>query len=203
MKKILLIILLMLSTLFAAVDAKLEIVKNANTLPKILISVASDASEISTLSKIKKLLSKDLEISGHFEILNIQNIIKYNELPDINKLSTEGVDLYLNLSAVKNTSGGYSLLTKLYDINAQAMILEKSFTTSRENRYPFLAHRTAISINDHFKAPSIKWMDKFVIYSVYQAAGNADIMIADYTLTYKKTIVSGGLNIFPKWHFYI
>lgn len=199
MKKILLITLLMLSTLFAAVDAKLEIVKNANTLPKILISVASDASEISTLSKIKKLLSKDLEISGHFEILNIQNIIKYNELPDINKLSTEGVDLYLNLSAVKNTSGGYSLLTKLYDINAQAMILEKSFTTSRENRYPFLAHRTAISINDHFKAPSIKWMDKFVIYSVYQAAGNADIMIADYTLTYKKTIVSGGLNIFPKW----
>ena len=199
MKKILLITLLMLSTLFAAVDAKLEIVKNANTLPKILISIASDTVEISTLSKIKNLLSKDLEISGHFEILNIQNTIKYNELPDINKLSNEGVDLFLNLSAVKNTSGGYSLLTKLYDVNAQAMILEKSFTTSRENRYPFLAHRTAISINDHFKAPSIKWMDKFVIYSVYQAAGKADIMIADYTLTYKKTIVSGGLNIFPKW----
>jgi len=79
------------------------------------------------------------------------------------------------------------------------MILEKSFTTSRENRYPFLAHRTAISINDHFKAPSIKWMDKFVIYSVYQGAGKANIMIGDYTLTYKKTIVKGGLNIFPKW----
>ena len=199
MKKILLITILMISAAFAAVDAKLEIVKNANTLPKILISVASDTVEISTLSKIKNLLSKDLEISGHFEVLNIQNIIKYEELPDVTALSTQGVDLYLNLSAVKNLSGGYSLLTKLYDINAQAMILEKSFTTSRENRYPFLAHRTAISINDHFKAPSIKWMDKFVIYSVYQGAGKANIMIGDYTLTYRKTIVQGGLNIFPKW----
>jgi len=199
MKKILLITIFLISSVFAAVDAKLEIVKKANTLPKILISVASDTTEISTLSKIKDLLSKDLEISGHFEVLNIQHNKNYTELPDLNILTNENVDLYLNLSAVKNGTGGYSLLTKLYDINAQALILEKSFTTSRENRYPFLAHRTAISINDHFKAPSINWMDKFVLYSVYKGAGKADIMIGDYTLTYKKQIVSGGLNIFPKW----
>jgi len=199
MIKILLITLLLINSVLAAVDAKLEIVKKANTLPKILVSIASDTTEISTLSKIKNLLSKDLEISGHFEVLDIQHNKNYTELPDLNILTNENVDLYLNLSAVKNTQGGYSLLTKLYDINAQTMILEKSFTTSRENRYPFLAHRTAISINDHFKAPSIKWMDKFVIYSVYKGAGKADIMIGDYTLTYKKTIVSGGLNIFPKW----
>ncbi|KAB7892640.1 Tol-Pal system protein TolB [Poseidonibacter ostreae] len=199
MKKIILITIFLISSVFAAVDAKLEIVKKANTLPKILISVASDTAEISTLSQIKNLLSKDLEISGHFEVLNIQHNRNYNELPDLNTLSNENVDLYLNLSAVKNATGGYSLLTKLYDINAQAMILEKSFTTSRENRFPFLAHRTAISINDHFKAPSIKWMDKFVIYSVYNGAGKANIMIGDYTLTYEKTIVQGGLNIFPKW----
>ena len=199
MKKILLITIFLISSVFAAVDAKLEIVKKANTLPKILISVASDTTEISTLSKIKDLLSKDLEISGHFEVLNIQHNKNYTELPDLNILTNENVDLYLNLSAVKNGTGGYSLLTKLYDINVQALILEKSFTTSRENRYPFLAHRTAISINDHFKAPSINWMDKFVLYSVYNGAGKADIMIGDYTLTYKKQIVSGGLNIFPKW----
>lgn len=199
MKKILLITIILINTAFAAVDAKLEIVKKANTLPKVLISVANDTVEISTLGKIKKLLSKDLEISGHFEVLNTQYITNYGESPDINKLSNEGADLYLNLSAVKNVSGGYSLLTKLYDVNAQAMILEKSFSTSRENRFPFLAHRTAISINDHFKAPSIKWMDKFVIYSVYKGAGKSNIMIGDYTLTYKKTIVKGGLNIFPKW----
>jgi TolB protein len=42
-------------------------------------------------------------------------------------------------------------------------------------------------------------MDKFVVLSSYVGPGQANIMIADYTLAYKKTIVTGGLNIFPKW----
>ena len=40
---------------------------------------------------------------------------------------------------------------------------------------------------------------KFVVFSTYKGPGKADIMIGDYTLTYKKTVVTGGLNIFPKW----
>ncbi len=199
MKKLLLITVLLITSSFAAIDAKLEIIKKANTLPKILVSIANDTAEVSTLNKIKNLLSKDLKISGHFQVLDVQHNKNYYESPDLNILTNQNVDLYLNLSAIKNQTGGYSLLTKLYDINAQAMILEKNFSTSKEDRFPFLAHRTAISINDYFKAPSISWMDKFVIYSVYKDAGKADIMISDYTLTFKKAIVSGGLNIFPKW----
>lgn len=184
---------------FAQIDANLEIVKKANTLPKILISIATDSSEIATLNKIKNSLAKDLEISGHFELIKENSSITYEQIPDILALSNKGIDLYLNLSAKKDTSGKYTLLTRLFDINSQSMILEKSFTTLKENRYPFLAHRSAISINDYFKAPSIAWMDKFVVLSVYKESGKADIIIGDYTLKFKKTIISGGLNIFPKW----
>lgn len=184
---------------FAQIDANLEIVKKANTLPKILISIATDSSEIATLNKIKNSLAKDLEISGHFELIKENSSITYEQIPDILALSNKGIDLYLNLSAKKDTSGKYTLLTRLFDINSQSMILEKSFTTLKENRYPFLAHRSAISINDYFKAPSIAWMDKFVVLSVYKESGKADIVIGDYTLKFKKTIISGGLNIFPKW----
>ena len=199
MNRILLILIFACSFVFAQVDANLEIVKKAKTLPKILISIASDTNEINTLSKIKNTLSKDLTISGHFEVVTKDDAIKYDDIPDILRLSNEGIDLYLNISAKKDINGSYSLYTKLYDVNAQAMILEKSYTTLKEDRYPFLAHRTAIVINDYFKAPSIKWMDKFVVFSVYKGSGNADIMIGDYTLAFKKRIVSGGLNIFPKW----
>ncbi|QKJ23884.1 Tol-Pal system protein TolB [Poseidonibacter lekithochrous] len=184
---------------FAQIDANLEIVKKANTLPKILISIATDSSEIATLNKIKNSLAKDLEISGHFELIKEDSSITYEQIPDILALSNKGVDLYLNISAKKDNSGKYTLFSKLFDINSQAMILEKSFTTLKENRYPFLAHRSAISINDYFKAPSIAWMDKFVVLSVYKGSGKADIVIGDYTLKFKKTIISGGLNIFPKW----
>lgn len=184
---------------FAQIDANLEIVKKANTLPKILISIATDSSEIATLNKIKNSLAKDLEISGHFELIKEDSSITYDQIPDILALSNKGVDLYLNISAKKDNSGKYTLFTKLFDINSQAMILEKSFTTLKENRFPFLAHRSAISVNDYFKAPSIAWMDKFVVLSVYKGSGKADIVIGDYTLKFKKTIISGGLNIFPKW----
>jgi TolB protein len=54
MYKIFLLISLIFSSVFAQVDANLEIIKKANSLPKILVSVASNASEIETLNKVKK-----------------------------------------------------------------------------------------------------------------------------------------------------
>lgn len=199
MFRIFLLISLIFSSVFAEVDANLEIVKKANALPKILVSVATNASEVETLNKIKKAIIDDLGVSGHFDVATINSQAPYDNIPDVLTLSNQGINLFLNLSAKKESSGDYTLMTKLYDINARALILEKNFTTTQEDRYVFLAHKAAISLNDFFKAPSIAWMEKFVVFSTYKGAGKADIMIGDYTLTYKKTVVSGGLNIFPKW----
>lgn len=199
MFRIFLLISMILSSVFAEVDANLEIIKKANSVPKILVSVATDTMEVETLNKIKKGIADDLNVSGHFEIANLNSQTAYDSIPDILSLSNQGVGLYLNISAKKEASGDFTLMTKLYNVGARALILEKNFTTSQEDRYIFLAHKAAISINDFFKAPSIAWMDKFVVFSTYKGAGKADIMIGDYTLTYKKTVVTGGLNIFPKW----
>ncbi len=62
-----------------------------------------------------------------------------------------------------------------------------------------MAHKASIGINQYFEAPSIDWMDKFVIFSRYTSAKKSEIVIADYTLTYQKVIIKGGLNLFPKW----
>lgn len=78
-------------------------------------------------------------------------------------------------------------------------MLNKSYSTSTLTRYPFLGHKIAIDVNKYLKAPSIEWMDKFVIFSRYLDSKTSEIVIADYTLTYQKVIVKGGLNIFPKW----
>ena len=201
MKKLLSLYMLIVTSMFA-VDANLEIVKDVNTIPKVLISISSDTNESSTLNKIESLLKKDLEISGYFDIIkkpeNI-NQMEFNQYPDYIRLANSDVDIFLNISAKKNDDDSYTFYTKLYDINSQEMLLQKSYTTLKEERYPFLAHRTAISISKQFDAPNINWMDKFVVFSVYKDSGKANIMIGDYTLTFRKTIVSGGLNIFPKW----
>ncbi len=198
MYKILLLLSLVISTVFAQVDANLEVVKKTNALPKILVSVATDTPEVETLNKIKKSLADDLSVSGHFEVGTVNSVTSYENMPDIIGLSNQGINLYLNLSA-KKEAGSYTLMTKLYDINSRTLILEKNFTTTQEDRYVFLAHKAAISTNAYFKAPPIDWMEKFVVFSTYAESGASDIMIGDYTLTYKKTVVSGGLNIFPKW----
>lgn len=198
MKKMIVVLLCFFNIAFA-VDAKLEIVKKSKSLPKIVISISENSNDINFLSKIKRVIEKDLKVSGHFEVLSSNVKTNYNQRPDLYKLQKEGVDLYLNIDSQISGFGGFILNTKLFDINSKSLVLNKTFSTKQENRYPFLSHRVAISINKYLNAPSIDWMDKFVIFSVYKESKKADIYIGDYTLTYQKRIVSGGLNIFPKW----
>jgi TolB protein len=54
-------------------------------------------------------------------------------------------------------------------------------------------------INEYFSLPQAKFLIRKVIYSMLTAPKQASIYISDYTLSYKKRIISGGLNIFPKW----
>lgn len=198
MKKILIVLVLLYSNIFA-VDASLEIIKKSNNIPKIVVSVASDSNSKEYTNKIKKLLVQDLLVSGHFDIKESVESLKFSEIPNMLGLRNKGIDLFINLSINESSFGGLNLNFKLYDNNSMRLILEKKVTSAQFDRYPFVAHRTAIIINKHFNAPSIDWMDKFVVFSVYKDAKKADIVIGDYTLSYQKTIISGGLNIFPKW----
>ncbi len=79
------------------------------------------------------------------------------------------------------------------------MVLSKSYATTLKQRYPFLSHKLSIDINKYLNAPSIDWMDKFVIFARYLTPKSSEIVISDYTLSYQKIVVKGGLNIFPKW----
>ena len=198
MKKILFLIITFTTFLFSA-DAELDIVKKSTNLPKIEISVASNVVNRSFTNKIKQLVEKDLKVSGHFDVVDSTEVVEFNKLPNMLTLSNKGTDLYLNISSSVSSFGGYSVNFKLFDINSKRQILAKTLSTSKEDRYPFLAHRIAIAVNKQLNAPSIDWMDKFVIFSLYKQAKKADIIIADYTLSFQQTVIKGGLNIFPKW----
>jgi len=199
MKKYLILWILCINYLFA-LDATMEIIKNKSTLPKINTIISSDTNIQNNYDKkILSLVKKDLEVSGHFTNLdtNIPNL--YGNLPDTSALISKGVDLYLVLQVKGKNEGGLLVNTKLYDINSNNIVLSKSYSTSSNVRYPFLAHKIAIDVNNYLNAPSIDWMDKFVIFSRYLDSKTSEIVVSDYTLTYQKVVVKGGLNIFPKW----
>ncbi len=198
MKKILLIMMMCFTTLFA-IDAKMEIIKKSNNLPTILVTSASDSANMTLVNNVKNMIINDLKVSGHFQLSDFNERVFFKDKPNMVTLMKQNVDLYLSLYIEPSTFNGMSLQVKLFDVNKKEVVLNKSISTSNVNRYPFIAHRVSILINKHLNAPSIDWMDKFVIFSVYKNAKQAEIAIGDYTLAYQKTIVRGGLNIFPKW----
>lgn len=194
------IIFFILCELSFAVDATMEIVKSKSTLPTISVVSATDSNKDNGVDqKILELIKKDLQVSCHFTIHPITIESEFNEIPSYKVLQDNGVDLQLVFQVQKQADMKYLVNVKLYDININNIVFDRSYSTSSFSRYPFLAHKIAIDINRHLKAPSIDWMDKFVIFARYLDSKTSEIVIADYTLTYQKIVVKGGLNIFPKW----
>lgn len=182
-----------------AVDASMEIVKKSVNLPKVSVGIANENLDKKLLKNIRTIISQDLQVSGHFDVVNEQYNLLFDERPNFLNARKDGVDLVVNLNIERSNFGGLLLYIKMYDVNSQRLVINKSFSTSKQERYPFLAHRTTIAVNDYLNAPKISWMDKFVIFSRYIDAKQSEIVIADYTLSYQKVVIKGGLNIFPKW----
>ena len=195
--KIILFILIITQYIYA-VDAELDIIRKNSIIPKITVNIVNTSINMKLANQIKRLLEKDLEISNHFQVKTNKkqiNTMKSN----IAFLNNGKFDLILLLNIVKGSNKNIIMEAKLVDFNKKDIILNKKYIISNTNRYPFLSHKIAININDTLKAPSIKWMDKFVIFSRYTSAKKSEIVVSDYSLTYQKIVVRGGLNIFPKW----
>jgi len=197
-KKILVLVVLM-SSLFAY-DATVEIVKKMDKLPKIALQDASEANvDTNFRKKFFKILVGDLRVSSHFNVVDDYLQSSYKGNLEDNFLSQLNLDLILRYKILLDDNGVVVANVKLINAKSGQVDSEKSYKISKKNRYPFLAHKIAVELNDKIGAPSIKWMEQFVIFAKYIDAKKSEVVISDYTLSFQKTVVKGGLNIFPKW----
>ena len=193
------IVLLLLTIISFAADATVEIVKKIDVLPKIAIQDASPNNVDSEFRKsFFKLLAGDLRVSSHFRVEDDYLRSSYEGGPIENFLSDKKVDLILRFSLDQNSNNAVSNV-KLINARTGVTSFEKAYSIPDKKRYPFLAHKISVDINDQIGAPSISWMEQSVVFAKYTEAKKSEIVIADYTLSYQKTMVTGGLNIFPKW----
>lgn len=188
-------LILLLSLKLFAIDATLEIVKNGNKVPYIVVE-RLNAENADFGAKVLKMLIADLKVSGHFQAddggINQSAEVSYKNYAE------KKVDLLAQIKVAKSSNILTATLS-FYDINTSKHIFTKTYTEDDIKRFPFLAHNMAIDINSYIKAPSIQWMQRLVVLSRYVGSGSSEILICDYTLTYQKVVVKGGLNIFPKW----
>lgn len=178
------------STLFA-VDARLKIEKDVEQRVRIaLVDGSMDQS-----SKVFNIFLSDLKISGHFlaDTTHHQGDISSNMLPPT--LKSQEYVLRYSL----NQQSGSQLEVRLLKGSDGSQLFKKSYSIPTTDKMPFLIHKAISDINDAMQYPDISWITRYVVYAVYSSPGLSEIRLADYTFNYKKTIIRGGLNLFPKW----
>lgn len=187
---------LLLATGVFAADATLEIIKEVGSTLK--IAVESTNGKSSTLDrKIAKIIEADLKVASFYSVVdspskdssleissdlyknaNLDQLVRYEQFQDANKIGIK---------------------VKVYDIKKQKEILSRTYTVTKEERYVFLAHHFTIDLAKELGYEDLDWMGKFVLISRHVGKKETEILIADYTLTFKQTIVKGGFSVFPKW----
>lgn len=173
------------------VDATLKIEKDVEQRAR--IALMDGSSEQS--NKVFDIFLSDLKISGHF-------------LPEtthhIGELSSDFIIPALKsqeyvIKYAMDQGSGVKLLVRLLQASNGTEIFKKSYAIPSQEKMPFLIHKAISDINDVLQYPSISWINRYVAYAVYTTPGRSEIRLADYTFNYKKTIIKGGLNLFPKW----
>uniref|UniRef100_UPI002625ECF3 Tol-Pal system protein TolB n=1 Tax=uncultured Campylobacter sp. TaxID=218934 RepID=UPI002625ECF3 len=198
MKKILLF-LAFASWLFA-VDATISVVNKGLALPKIVLQDATTAvGDQAFKSKFHKIMLGDLKVSSDFEVVDEYIASSYEGDSNTNVMSEKGAQLIFRYALEGSANSPLTLRVKLINAKTATTQYEKIYNMNDGAKYPFIAHKAIVELINELKMPPVNWMEKFIILAKYTSARQSSIIVADYTLTYQKTIVSGGLNIFPKW----
>lgn len=185
------LLLLLLSLNLFAVDASLRIEKDVEHRARIALEDASP----SVNEKFFKILLSDLKISGHFlaDTAHHRGDLNSNFIAPALK-SKEYVLRY-----ALTQGSGTKLMIRLLKASDGRELFKKSYSIPTTSKAPFLAHKAVYDINKVLKYPDISWINRYVVFSRYTTAKQSEIILADYTFNYKKVVIRGGLNLFPKW----
>ena len=177
--------------LFADFDTTIRIEKDVDKRSKVVVLDESVGIAPHISGKFFDLLIKDLKISGNF----ISDKIHYSSSDTTLELNNKEYIIKYRLSL----SSGASLNLSLLKISSKEIVFSKEYNIPSFNKYPFLAHQAVSDINDALHYQPISWINRYIIFSRYSGSKQSQIVLADYSMTYQKVLISGGLNLFPKW----
>ncbi len=192
--KFFLSLLFIYSFTFAS-DATIEVVKQAETLPSIAVEDATYNYGDTFKMQVFKALVADLNVISIFNVDRHHRMVDYDDGRVL--VANKDQDYVLRFKMLEEDNGGLMIQMKLF--NHDTTVFSKNYKVNRKNLYVFVSHAIAYDINEYMGKESVAWMKRKVVFSRIVAPRKSEIVIADYTLSYQHTILSGGFNIFPKW----
>ena len=194
MKKIFLLLSICVG-LFSA-DATIDVINKGLFLPKIIVQDATKGFANKAMQdKFFKIVIEDLKVGSAFEVSDKYYTSGFDDSAIIN--ADERADLIYRYSLTL-LGNKLNLKFKIINVKTKQIRYNNEYTQSAD-KFVFLAHKSMVDMARNLNLSPVDWMDKSIIFSQYTSPGKSNIVVADYTLTYQKVIVRGGLNIFPKW----
>ncbi len=184
-----------LSVALFATDLTIEVKKKVESLPSLALEDASINYDNTFKMRFFKALFADMNVISLF------NVDKHRRLTYFNATSTvaanKDMDYVVRYKLFEDDSGKLNVAMKL--IHNGNSVFAKNYKISKKSAYVFLSHAIAYDINKYMGGDDIGWIKKRVVFANIVAPKKSEIVIADYTLTYRHVILKGGFNIFPKW----
>lgn len=197
MKKILFLFALIMS--LNAADATMQVINRGLVLPKILIQDSSvNFNNEALKDRFFKMLVGDLKVGSSFEVVETKDYAPFEGNFRTNLVNSKNPEFVLQYK-LGEMGRGIELKLKLIQVKTGQTRFSATYTQQELAKWPFLSHRGVADIARNLNLSPIEWMDKSILISQYTTPGKSNIIVADYTLTYTKVVLSGGLNIFPKW----
>lgn len=191
--KIIIVLLALIQFSWGA-DATLEVVKGVEGLAPLAIEDSShQTSDFS--QKFTKMLAADMNVVSLFAVDESYASVPFNSLTS--SLLHKEAQYLLRYRLVDDGVGGMRADIKLMH-NGNEIFL-KSYILKQSDMAVFLSHSIAYDINAKLGGAPIDWIKRKVLFVRLTSPRHSEIVVSDYTLSYQKVILTGGMYGFAKW----
>ena len=175
-------------------DATLEVVKGVGGLSPLAIEDSSpQTTEMS--QKFSHMLAADMNVVSLFDVDESYAAVGF-DIPS--PASTHKDAQYLLRYRLANDGvGGVRADIKL--LQEGNPIFEKSYVLKQSEMLVFLSHSIAYDINAKLGGSPIDWIKRKVLFIRLTSPRHSEIVASDYTLSYQRVILKGGMYGFAKW----
>ncbi|OHD83547.1 MAG: hypothetical protein A2Y52_05755 [Sulfuricurvum sp. RIFCSPLOWO2_02_43_6] len=175
-------------------DATIEVVKGVAGLTPLAIEDSSPQStEMS--QKFSQMLAADMNVVSMFSVDESYAMAGFDATSPAP--AHKEARYLLRYRLVNDGMGGVKADVKLLQ-DGNTLFL-KSYILKQSEMLVFLSHSVAYDINAKIGGSPIDWIKRKVLFVRLTSPRHSEIVASDYTLSYQKVILKGGIYGFAKW----
>ncbi len=175
-------------------DATIEVVKGVAGLTPLAIEDSSPQStEMS--QKFSQMLAADMNVVSMFSVDESYAMAGFDATSPAP--AHKEARYLLRYRLVNDGMGGVKADVKLLQDGTPLFL--KSYILKQSEMLVFLSHSVAYDINAKIGGSPIDWIKRKVLFVRLTSPRHSEIVASDYTLSYQKVILKGGIYGFAKW----